>query len=85
MYIVFVFAFVECVTHKTEKFNATISLVLVHQPVSLFLPSGNFLYNNFFIAEGLTPAILRFLTPFPFSKQPFATASAQPEIINVNI
>lgn len=85
MYMVFVFVFVGCVTHKTEKFNTTISLVHAHQPVSAFLPSGNSLHNNFFIAEELTPAILRFLTPFPFSKQPFATASAQPEIINVNI
>lgn len=66
MYMVFVFVFVGCVTHKTEKFNTTISLVLAHQPVSPFLPSGNSLHNNFFIAEGLTPAILRCLTPFPF-------------------
>ena len=85
MYMVFVFVFEECVTHKTEKFNATISLVLAHQPVSPFLPSGNSLHNNFFIIEGFTPAILRFLTPFSFSKQLFAIASTQPEIINASI
>jgi hypothetical protein len=85
MYMVFVFVFVGCVIHKTEKFNTTISLVLAHQPVSPFLLSGNFLHNNFFITEGFTPAILRFLTPFSFSKQPLATASAQPEIINASI
>lgn len=85
MYMVFVFVFVECVTHKTEKFNTTISLVLAHQPVSPFLPSGNSLHNNFFHSRRAYSCNFEMLNTISFSKQPFTIASAQPEIINVNI